>query len=862
MKLFKIIFPFFLIILIIIISFNAYKDAESVTNNPLSVIPYHSSVILKINKPDKIFSIFNNKIICNKLSSIGRIEEYNKDLKKINNFYNTYKIDPKNSLFISFLKDGTSSNGFLLSSELDLESIKKIKNKFLDNNYKIFNYDNIEIYNIDNDSINVFLTNINNIICISSSKTIIEDAIKSSNSEYNFVNNDRFLNIYNTINKSSDINVIYNLNNLVKATKTDLIDDIKLLNNLSDWVASDLKINDDKIILNGFNLIDYELSAYADILNQQDSKKINIIKFIPENTNYLFAIGFNNIKKLYLNNNKLLEKNNKIWEIEKFKTKIQKKYKFDYNEFIDHLENEAGVFSCGAINEESQFTYFKSKESIHAYSLLQKIIDSKKSSTYLNKEINYIIDDKLTYNIFGNRFNYSQQNFFIVLDDYFIFSESISNLEYIIDNYISENTLVNNSNFNRFKQNISNKSNIFFYINSMKLFERILSNFDFPFNLDSLNNFTGISYQINNNSAYQINNLSFYYDEDFKETIKEKWFVQLDTISDMNPQVIYNHSLKENVIVIQDLANKIYYLTDNKKFRWTKNINEQIIGNISEGDFFKNNKYQMLFNSSKNIYLIDRNGDDVKPFPIKINEETKVGHSLFDYNKSKRYRIMLPLNNNSILNINSKGKRVIGWKYSGKNIINQKLSHFMYDSKDYIVSSSDKEINLLARDGKNRLSFTSQSSLNSINNITIDNNGNLLTLTKENKLFICNLDGTSNTLTLSSLDSSSLITYDKNKENLLFSNNNLLIILDKDFNEISNTSFNDKIIHIQVFKKYIVVQTKNEIYLIRDGEIVDGTPLQCDGNFTITNLTNESKINILLTRKKVLYNYQLEEISQ
>ena len=115
----------------------------------------------------------------------------------------------------------------------------------------------------------------------------------------------------------------------------------------------------------------------------------------------------------------------------------------------------------------------------------------------------------------------------------------------------------------------------------MKLFERILSNFDFPFNLDSLNNFTGISYQINNNSAYQINNLSFYYDEDFKETIKEKWFVQLDTISNMNPQVIYNHSLKENVIVIQDLANKIYYLTDNKKFRWTKNINEQIIGNIS-----------------------------------------------------------------------------------------------------------------------------------------------------------------------------------------------------------------------------------------------------------------------------------------
>ena len=862
MRFIKIIFPFILIIIIGFISFNEYKKAKSITNNPLSVIPSHASVIIKINNTDNIFKLFNDKTIWKKLNYFKKISALNSNIKKLNDFYSTYQIDNNNSLYISFLKDGINSNGFLLSSELDQESLLKIKNIFALQNLNTFKYDNIDIYTISNDSLNIFLANVNNIICLSSSRTIVEDAIKSFNSEYNFTNNERFLKIYNTIKNSSDINIMYNLNNLNEAIKTTQLDDVKLLNNLSDWVASDLRINDEKIILNGFNLINYKLSEYADIISNQEPKNINIIKVIPENTNYLFSLGFDNIKKLYLNNNKLLEKNNKIWEIEKFKTKIQKEYKFDYKEFIEQIENEAGIFSCGAINEESEFTYFKSKESIHAYSLLQRIIDTKKSSNYHNNEINYIVDDKLTSNIFGERFNYSNQNFFIVLEDYFIFSKSASKLEYIIDNYISRNTLINNSNFNRFKQNISNKSNVFMYINTVKLFERISSHFMYPLNLDSLNNFTGISYQINNNNSYQINNLSLYYDEDFKQSIKEKWFVQLDTVSEMNPQIIYNHSLKENAIVIQDLANKLYYFTDDEKSRWTLNLKEQIIGDISQGDFFKNNKYQMLFNTSKDIYMLDRYGRNVERFPLKINSQTNIGHSLFDYNNSKRYRILIPSRNNSILNLDAKGKKVIGWKYAESNAINQKLRHFKYNSKDYIISTSSNEINLLAINGSNRVNFSSQSEINSLNNIALDKNGNLFTVTKENKLFICNIDGTKNSISLSSLDSNSLIAYDNIRDEILFSNNENLFTLDKSFNEISDRKFDNKIVNIETFKQYIVVQTKNEIYLLNNGDIVDGTPLKCDGNFTITKLKEDNKINIILTRNRVLYNYQLEEIAQ
>ncbi len=858
MKFIKIIFPFILIFIIIIISHNTYNNAKAIDNSPLSVIPNHSSIILKINKPNKIFDLINNKIIWQKLNNVFNSKKLNNNIREINTTFNTLNLKERNSLYLTLLKDGVSSSGFLISSELSEESIEKIKDTYKLSNTKSSKYDNIHIYNIHNDSLNIFFTNVSNLACFSSSKTIIEDAIKAFNSEYNFANNDKFLNIYNTLNNSTEINIIYNLDNFIELSEPIANSMLKSFNNLNDWVAADMTIKDEKIILNGYNLINYKLSKFADILNNQKSEEIRAFSFIPENINHLFSLGFNNINELYSNNNKLLEKNNKIWEIEKDKKKTQETYKFDYNEFINHIDNEAGIFNTGSINEENYYTYFRLKESIHAYSLIQRIINPEKSIRYLDKEINYISESNLVSNIFGEHFKFTNHHFFIEIDDYFIFSKSPSNLEIIIDNYISGSTLENNANFTRFKDNTLSKSNVFIYINTAKFIEKISSDLNLSTNLDSLEKFTGLSYQITNNKSYQINNFSLYYDEDFKESIKEKWFVQLDTLSKMKPQVIYNHSLKKNAVVIQDLAKKIYYITDSKKYRWDRNLNELIIGSISQGDFFKNNKTQMLFNSANNVFMLDIYGRDVERFPIKIKGSTKIEHSLFDYNKSKRYRIILAKKDNSILNLDSKGKNVIGWKHNKNNTINQKLIHFKEKNKDYILSASKNEIELLAINGTSRLKFKSNYTLNNVRNIIIDNKSNLITVNNNNQFFICNLDGSSSEISVSSLDSSSKIAFNKERNELIFSNKNNLYFLDENFNEVDIKRFNNQIKGIEIFNNYMVIQTRNEIFLFKNNEIINGTPLKYDGTYSIANLSNNDKINILLTRKKILYNYELE----
>ena len=859
MKFVRLLIPTILILIICVISYNTYNKAKTVSNKPLSVIPSHSSILLKINKPHKTFSYFNNKKIWEKLSDVFKVDKINYNLSLIEDLYKKINLNKNNTLFITLLKDGVSSRGFLLSSELNNEDLTKVKDFFNVSGLQHFNYDNTKIFEIENDSINIYFTEVNNIVCISTSKTIIEDAIKSTNSKYNFTNNNDFINIYNTINNSNEVNVIYNLNNLLDLSNNFPHDYSNLMKNINGWVASDMKLRNDKIILNGYNLIDNKLSNYSDILNNQDPKTTNAFKFIPDNINILFSIGFDKAQKLLSNNNKLLENNKKIWELDKYKKEIQNNFKFDYNEFSNQIDDEAGLFICGTNdNEEKKFSFFKTKESIHASGLIQKLIDNEKSKIYLEKEINFINDKKLTSNLFGERFKSNEDNYYVVLNDYFIFSNTSENLEFIIDNYISGNTLNNNYNFKNFSNNTLSKSNLFVYFNTAQLLNSISKSLNYNLNLDSLQNFTGLSYQITNNKSYQINNLSLFYDEEFKTSIKEKWFFQLDTVANMNPQTVYNHSTKENAVIIQDKANKVYYITNNNKNNWTTKLESPIIGNITQGDFFKNNKIQMLFNTSEKLYMLDRYGRNVEKFPIKIKNLTNLGHSLFDYNNTKRYRILIAENDNSITNLDRKGKKVIGWNFKPNNIIKKDLFHFKIDEKDYITKVSSKNIELLAINGSSRINFKSSKDIITKNDIIIDNNKNVLFLNKANKLLICNLDGSSSEISIEYLDSNSCLGFYKMTNQLLFSNNNELFFLDKNFNIINSIKFNNKINKIKTYKKYIIIETEKEIILLKGNAIVKGTPLKYDGTYTVTNLSNNESINILLTRNKILYNFELE----
>ena len=131
MKFVRLLIPIILILIICVISYNTYNKAKTVSNKPLSVIPSHSSILLKINKPYKTFNYFNNKKIWEKLSDVFKGEKINFNLSLIEDLYKKINLNKNNTLFITLVKDGVSSSGFLLSSELNNEDLAKVKDFFI-----------------------------------------------------------------------------------------------------------------------------------------------------------------------------------------------------------------------------------------------------------------------------------------------------------------------------------------------------------------------------------------------------------------------------------------------------------------------------------------------------------------------------------------------------------------------------------------------------------------------------------------------------------------------------------------------------------------------------------------------------------
>ena len=181
------------------------------------------------------------------------------------------------------------------------------------------------------------------------------------------------------------------------------------------------------------------------------------------------------------------------------------------------------------------------------------------------------------------------------------------------------------------------------------------------------------------------------------------WSIALDAPAIINPQIVKNHYNGEDEIFIQDENNQIYLISNSGKILWKKSIDGSIIGNVHQVDMLKNNKLQMAFVTENKLYIVDRNGNNLKGYPKTLSKKAIVGLSVFDYDKNKNYRFMIPTADADILLLNMQGEVPTDWKYSGTNNITTPLQYFNLKGKDYIVTADGEKAIILNRRGENRV---------------------------------------------------------------------------------------------------------------------------------------------------------------
>ena len=894
------------------------KSTQQISSS-ISIIPVNAAMILEIEDLSEfITTVKDGNQFWQDIYEIKDISELNSQMTFIDSIIKTdieiEELIKRNSLIISLHLTGKTRYNFIytiaLSPAITQDKIKrKLENIIASKSIiKTREYNSRTIYDIDIKNENYSYSIINNNLCFSESSILIEDAIRQQQTNISLLKDRGFTNVSKTAGKNVDANLYLNYKYFPKLASIFLNNNyrnnINSFTNFANWTELDLNISDEKVLLNGFTYTNDSVNNFLNIFLQQEPISIDIDEVLPASTTVLLVFGISDALKYKADCHNYYSRNGTLKPFEEKINDIKKDYEIDIEETMySILDNQIAIAYTKINNldiDEYTFSVIKTISKSKAREKLLSILErySNKNNTSVESlTYTYKIDEDtefsiykmpipyFTWKVFGDVFSKVETNYFTFYDNYLIFGKSIKTLSNFLYDNVLEKTLNNDIDYNNFIDDLSSKSNFFFFANvtpAKALVDYYFSedfSSSFEKNIESYKKYQslGIQFSTNNNMIY--NNILLKYNPIYKEKPHTVWESHVENKINIKPKFLINHNNNKSEIFIQDINNNIYLINQEGRILWRNQLSEKITSDIYQIDYYNNNKLQILFSTKSQIHLLDRNGNYVERYPIKLKEHTTNGISLVDYDNNKNYRILVATNNKSVYLYDKEGNIIPGWEFNKtEHIVKSKIQHFRIKDKDYIVFSDTLNTYVLDRKGKIRVDIKNQF-IKSANNIFyLENNSTpekarLVTTTNSGEIVSIYFDGKVSKQKIKEFSEDHYFELKDingdNKNDYVIADNKSVYVYSQTKKEIMSYKFSSEIEDkptIYVFpnnerKIGIVSQKENKIYLINsDASLYDGFPLNGNTMFSIGHLyKNNNKFNLIVgSNDSFLYNYEVE----
>jgi hypothetical protein len=689
---------------------------------------------------------------------------------------------------------------------------------------------------------------------------------------------------------------------LATTLNNELRENVSRMQNLANWVELDVNLKDDAVLLNGFTFSNDSLNNYLNIFLQQSPVDHEINRILPSNTSIFTMFGISNtISYLNAYKNYLSQ----IGTINQYQLSIDQyknKYQIDLESFlIQQLDQEIGIVVTDFPSDgfkENTFMVMRTKSKSIAEKEIEQIItkiaeaNSKNKASYIS---NVRIDKETRYKVyelpiksifrtfFGKVFPDFDKQYLTFIDNFMVVGSSKNSLSKFIHSHILQKTLDNDMRFERFTDYLSSKSNFYFYTNfynSPKYISGFL-NSDLKKGLQSnvatFQKFQALAVQFQNNNDMIYNNIYLQYIPTVKEEAVTVWESHLDTSINFKPVLVTNHYTKENEIFVQDLNNTIYLINKVGRILWKLNMNEKINSEVYQVDYYKNGKLQLLFSTENKIHLIDRNGNYVERYPVKLRSPATAGMALFDYDKNLDYRIIIPCKNKNVYVYGVEGNLINGWTFGQTDTwVTKPAQHFRIKTNDYIVFADQYRVYILNRRGEERIQLKNQFAKSHQNSFILESGNNtesrFVTTDTSGLVKLIYLNGVVETKQAGNYSGKHYFDYqDINADgynDFIFMDEDELKVYKFDGNKVFDYKFEEKILTPPAYYYFsyddrkigVASRTNNEIYLFNsDGSLYEGFPLKGNTPFTIGYLENtRNQFNLIVgTKYNFLYNYSV-----
>lgn len=794
-------FIYFSLLIIVTFSCSNYNVNRE---NLIDFVPKNASIIIRTSNLENLRSSINNSDFLNKFSETSAFKGIEDKLENLS------LLKPSGEVLICFSKDKKDSLQYTIITKYHplLFKTDSLKNYMEES----ISYKNETLTKSKFNNGTFYSTLIDSTFIASSSRDVFQ-SIKSD-----AIVNDELVKIYNASSNDKTFSLIIKSN--TPYIKSFFMQDSLSLKAFTNYIALDVDVNQNEIYINGITKASDSSKSIIQLFKSTIPQENLIQNITPQTSDGFMSFTFKNFKTIETN----------IVAFHKKDTVATNKPLFD------------NIVEVGVIyQDQARAIVLNSIDLISTEDALiseQTIVDN-----YRGVDIYNFSQPNLFSNSFSPLIIFKNASKYCVLDNFFVFSDNTELLQNIISNYQNKTTLSETDTFKKCKAKLSDASSLLMVVNSSSL--KTIINKNFKIELEE------------SFSNYNVSALQFIYDSNFahvngiikksksvalENSISEDLNIKLSADILTDPQFVINHITKEKEIVVQDVKNNLYLISGKGKILWKKQLQGPVLGTIEQIDIFKNGKLQLAFATPNRVYVIDRNGKDVAPFPGNFNDEITQPLAIFDYDRNKDFRFFVTQGKN-ILVYDKQAKPINGFNFkSADNVILSQPKHFRISSKDYIVFKTQSKFYILDRTGNIRVTPKTTSTYSN-QPIFLYNNTFTTTLLNGNLVSVSTNGGVSTqNLKLSEkhtffASSKSLIAQSDNK--LLIKNNNVEL----DFGSYTHPEL--FYIKDKIYVSLTDLQTQKVYLYDSQGNLLTGFPVYGNSAIALDNIDKDSNLEFV-----------------
>jgi hypothetical protein len=884
----------------------------STKQNPaFKAVPLKSPLVIEIKNQEGFFdALKGNNSSFKELRGIREFEGLFSSISKFKDFVSTRsgisRLLNGKSIIISINPTGKNQFTNLYLVQLDQSessSASETVSRELGSAYTITRktYENTTIFGAKSAESNLYFACSDDIFMVSEDFILIETAIRHSNSQ-NLLNNQEFTEAYKTIEETALANIFINHQTihqvLARIVSPEVRKNINQIAPFSDWTALDLSSNASMLELDGFSVTRDSSDNYLNIFKNQEAPKSLIDKAIPVSASYFVSLNLKNTSKFLDDYETYIKANGNFYPREMSLIEFQKKTGTNPVKLFKELGSNqfAGVYMNINKSDPTQNRFFVTNiENVKdaKEKLLKAVSESSNSSAELSR-LQYTIDNKnkceiyrlpisnMAESLFGRIFSGIRGDYFVLYKKYLIWGDNLPGLKNYLQNLASEKTMANDSIYKAYSASGQPNPNLSVFARLPKVFRlkdamlkpevsAMLSE-----NEDIIRKFSTFSWQYSVSDHMVKHKIRIKYDPNVKEEPQAVWQLKLDAPLAKKPTLVLNHKdLPNREVIVRDKSNNIYLINKDGMVLWTMNIPGEIISEIHQVDLYQNNKFQYVFNTRTQLYVIDRMGNKVGKFPITLKSMASNGVSLVEYGKNKEFRFFIAGEDKKIYAFDRWAKLAGNWSFAGsESTITEPGSRYEVGDKDYLVFRDKQNTYFLDRQGKSR-EIAPAPFERSGNPAYFINNGNpgLISTDVSGKIHIIDFTGQAelkevgkfgagHRFVAADLDGNGSPEY-------LFAEGKKLSVFATDGKKLFERSFPDLITETPSVWPYgagsvkigVVIGGENKVYLLdKNGSVMQGLPLDGNSNFTFGKFNDANGwYNLLIGGEgNTLINYRIE----